>query len=134
MAHIELPAWRVHARPGQHDRPLGDWHHHQGKVGWLGFLAIYNGIGVVQSGVEQTLMLGADTGASLGASSIVYGLIAMAMVWAPRNELNCILMFGRITTMDVSVFAYAMFSIGVEVFLGGLRLCLWRRRTASSSP
>src|SRR5688572_17077130 len=29
----------------------------EGKVGWWGFLAIYNGIGVVQSGIEQTLML-----------------------------------------------------------------------------
>jgi membrane associated rhomboid family serine protease len=93
----------------------------EGKVGWLGFLTIYNGIGVFQSGLEQTLMLGASTGASLGASSIVYGLIAMAMVWAPKNELNCILAFGRITTMDVSVLAYATFSIGVEVVLGVLQ-------------
>src|SRR4029078_8452366 len=34
----------------------------EGKVGWWRFLAIYNLIGFVQSGVEQTLMLGASQG------------------------------------------------------------------------
>lgn len=90
----------------------------EGKVGWWRFLAIYNLIGVVQCGVEQTLMLGASEGGSLGASSIIYGLIAIALVWAPKNELSCILMVRGASTVDLPISTYAMFSIGIQVLLG----------------
>src|SRR5262245_36531857 len=52
----------------------------EGKIGWWRFLVLYNSIGVFQCGVEQTLMIMADDGASLGASAIIYGLIAIAMI------------------------------------------------------
>jgi membrane associated rhomboid family serine protease len=91
----------------------------EGKVGWWRFLLIYDGLGIVQSGVEQTLMLFAERGGSLGASSIIYGLIAMSMVWAPRNELNCFLViFYRVITFDMSVATYASISIAIQVLLG----------------
>jgi membrane associated rhomboid family serine protease len=92
----------------------------EGKVGWWRFLLIYNLLGMAQCGLEQTLMLAADDGGSLGASAIIYGLIAMAMVWAPRNELNCVLIFYRITTFDLPVATYAGISIAIEVALGVL--------------
>src|SRR5690606_34534428 len=66
----------------------------EGKVGWLRFLAIYLGIGFVQCACEQTMMLMAEGGASLGASAIAYGLIAIGLVWAPRNNMNCIFLLG----------------------------------------
>jgi membrane associated rhomboid family serine protease len=94
----------------------------EGKVGWWAFLLIYNGLGVFQCGIEQTLMLFAE-GGSLGASAIVYGLIAMAMVWAPRNELNCILLIGwRSISIDLPVSGYAGFSLAVEVLIGILTI------------
>jgi len=92
----------------------------EGKVGWWRFLLIYNLLGMAQCGLEQTLMLSAGEGGSFGASAIIYGLIAMAMVWAPRNELNCVLIFYRITTFDLPVATYAGFSIAIEVALGFL--------------
>ncbi|MCA9228588.1 MAG: rhomboid family intramembrane serine protease [Planctomycetales bacterium] len=61
----------------------------EGKIGWKRFLMVYFGIGIAQGAVEQTMMLFASGGASLGASSIIYGLLAIAMVWAPRNEMQC---------------------------------------------
>src|SRR5437868_1590737 len=90
----------------------------EGKIGWWRFLLVYNLIGVFQCAVEQTLMLGASEGASLGASAIIYGLIAIALVWAPRNELSCVLVLVRVTTFDLPVATYASFSIGIEVLLG----------------
>ena len=53
-------------------------------------LAIFLGVGFVQCGLEQLISLATDEGFSLGNSAIVYGLMAMALVWAPRNDLNCI--------------------------------------------
>jgi membrane associated rhomboid family serine protease len=90
----------------------------EGKIGWWRFLLLYNGLGIFQCGVEQTLMLFAPEGGSFGASAIIFGLIAIVMLWAPRNELDCLLIFGRIDTMEVSVAGYAGFSIAVQVILG----------------
>lgn len=90
----------------------------EGKIGWWRFLALYNLIGMFQCGVEQTLMIMAEEGGSLGASAIIYGLIAIALVWAPRNELNCLLLVYRITTIELSIATYAGISIGIQVLLG----------------
>ena len=95
----------------------------EGKVGWWKFLLIYNGIGIFQCAIEQTLMIFAEQGASVGASAIIYGLIAMAMVWAPRNELNCVLLMGmRTTTIDLPVATYAGFSIALEFLVGAINV------------
>jgi membrane associated rhomboid family serine protease len=93
----------------------------EGKIGWWRFLLLYNLIGLFQCGVEQTLMIMASEGGSLGASAIIYGLIAIAMVWAPRNELSCLLFISlRAITFDLPVATYASISIGIEMLLGTL--------------
>ena len=66
----------------------------EGKLGWLRFAALYLGMGVAQSAFEQVCTLGFGEGGSLGASAIIYGLMVMAMVWAPRNEMSCLLLLG----------------------------------------
>lgn len=79
-----------------------DWHHIvgnmvflyafgllvEGKIGTLRFLPLYLGIGVVQASLEQLICLQADPGGSYGASSILFGLLAIAMLWAPKNEVS----------------------------------------------
>jgi hypothetical protein len=52
------------------------------------------GIGVLHGAFVQTLLLrsGLDAHAA-GASAVVYGLLALCMVWAPRNELSCTAIF-----------------------------------------
>ena len=59
----------------------------EGRVGWWRFLLIYLAVGVLGCAIEQTLMLFAE-GSSVGASGAVFGLIAMAMLWAPENDIN----------------------------------------------
>lgn len=61
----------------------------EGKIGWWRFLIVYLGIGVTQNIIEQTLTLGASGGGSLGASSIIFGLMAISLVWAPKNDVQC---------------------------------------------
>jgi membrane associated rhomboid family serine protease len=61
----------------------------EGKIGWWKFLALYHGIGFVQCGFEQTLTLLFSEGGSFGASAIIYGLMAIALVWAPANNMHC---------------------------------------------
>ena len=65
----------------------------EGKIGWWRMAVIYLGIGIVQNMIEQVFMLWAVPGISLGASAIVYGLMAMSMLWAPKNNVDCIFIF-----------------------------------------
>ena len=74
----------------------------EGKVGWWRFLLIYFGIGIGECALEQTLMLWAE-GGSFGASAIVFGLVAITLIWAPRNEVSCILFLGYVWAMDVAI-------------------------------
>jgi membrane associated rhomboid family serine protease len=88
----------------------------EGKVGFLRFLAIYLGIGVIQCGVEQVLSLGMNAGVSLGNAAIVYGVMTVALVWAPQNEINCFWHFGfRGGLVDLSIFWFAILYLIMEV-------------------
>lgn len=127
----------------------------EGKLGWYRSLLVYLLIGVSQSGLEQTLMLGrseasilaeygfedreglvqglidadhdefgaelvADMllspGASCGASAAIYGLLAICLVWAPKNDFSvCMFIMIRPILFDVSVMWFAIFYIGWEL-------------------
>jgi membrane associated rhomboid family serine protease len=63
----------------------------EGKIGWWRFLAIYLGIGIVESAISQVLFLGLEEPSlGLGASGAVFGLMAMSLVWAPVNEVHMV--------------------------------------------
>ena len=91
----------------------------EGKLGAFPFLGTYLGIGIVQCGLEQALTLGmTDGGRSFGASAIIYGLMAMALVWAPKNDLNCIAFF-RFSPwiFDMKIAVFALLYIALEAVL-----------------
>jgi membrane associated rhomboid family serine protease len=93
----------------------------EGKIGWWRFLLVYFGIGVVQCALEQTLTLFASEGVSFGASAIIYGLMAMCVIWAPQNEMSCFLLFGfRPIFFDISLYTLGGISIIIEVVVGVL--------------
>ncbi|MBN1395353.1 MAG: rhomboid family intramembrane serine protease [Pirellulales bacterium] len=83
----------------------------EGKLGWKKTLAVYLGIGVAYGAIVQTIMLGSSGGApgALGASGIVFGLMAMSLVWAPENNVQCLLLL---------VFWPIYFEIKVVVLVG----------------
>jgi len=62
----------------------------EGKLGAPKFLAMYLAIGTLHgASVQAILMHSGLDGHAAGASAVVYGLLAVSMIWAPRNELNC---------------------------------------------
>lgn len=90
----------------------------EGKLGWQKLLACYLSIGVGQSMIEQIMMLpfSGEGGGSLGASAAIFGLMAMAAVWAPKNNITFgYLIFFRWGTFDVSILALAVFYAGMEI-------------------
>jgi membrane associated rhomboid family serine protease len=80
----------------------------EGKLGWKQFVPIFLLIGAAECLLEQILFRNA-AGSSCGASSIVFGLMAMALIWAPRNELTVLYWFiTRPGMIDVSVTTLAV--------------------------
>jgi membrane associated rhomboid family serine protease len=91
----------------------------EGKIGWWKYLLLYNLIGIVSCAFLQTLMIfGPETGAA-GASICIFGLLAIAMIWAPANEMNVfVLIVYRFFTMEVTVYSFVTFCLFLEVVFG----------------
>lgn len=95
----------------------------EGKIGWWKFLACYLGIGIVHSMLEQIVMLhytGLVPGA-LGASAAIFGIMAIAAVWAPLNEITFVwfaFVYSVATgTFEVGVYMMAILYVSWEVFM-----------------
>ncbi|MEI8317441.1 MAG: rhomboid family intramembrane serine protease [Planctomycetia bacterium] len=94
----------------------------EGKIGWWRFLACYLGVGVGQAMVEQVLTLSLQ-GANVrsgGASSAIFGIMAMAAIWAPVNEITCGYFAGlgwmiRTGTFDVTIGLWAAGFVGLNL-------------------
>lgn len=66
----------------------------EGKVGWLRFTLIYNAIGIAGFAVVALLSITSTYGIALGASLAIFGILMIALIWAPSNEMNCIFLLG----------------------------------------
>ncbi len=96
----------------------------EGKLGWYRFLPLYLGIAIVCDAIVQFGMLGSSGGA-LGASTAIFGLIAIGLVWAPRNELSCIfIFFVRVKHFEVAVTTMAGWYLVLNLFFFLLHLWL----------
>ncbi len=87
----------------------------EGKVGWLLLSSIYVAMGVVQSFVVQTIMFFAMGGHALGASSAIFALLAVAVIWAPRNNFDTLLLFGfRPFTFEVPILMFGFIYVAMN--------------------
>ena len=98
----------------------------EGKLGWWKFLLLYNGIGILFGAIEQTATLGFTEGGAYGASAIIYGLIAIALVWSPSNELTCFYWFGFWVagTVDVAIVTFASVSFAIQGLMATIAVML----------
>ena len=95
----------------------------EGKLGWWRFLGCYLGIGVVEAMLAQALALG-YTGPPMragGASVAIFGILAMAAIWAPANEITCGYFAGlgwmiRTGSFDVAIGLWAAVFVGLDLF------------------
>ncbi len=95
----------------------------EGKIGWQRFLIVYLMLGIAESALEQVLFQGSQ-GYSLGASSAIFGVMAMALVWAPRNDLTIfygvflLFAFFRVGMVEVTILTFSLLVIVKEAVLG----------------
>ena len=94
----------------------------EGKLGPVKYLLAYLAIGTFHGAFVQTLLMKSGLDAHVaGASAVVYGLLAVCMFWAPRNELNCMAIFlvGFRTFVfhwDLYYTTVALLYVGEQVF------------------
>lgn len=89
----------------------------EGKLGWWAFTLVYLGLGGAESAATQLLFHPKDPVFMLGASGAISGLLAMCLVWAPRNEMHCIAFFRFVPTdFDLSILWFVAFYICMDVF------------------
>jgi membrane associated rhomboid family serine protease len=102
----------------------------EGKIGWWRFLSIYLGIGVPVLMINQVISLGFEPNVGLGASGIVYGLMGMALVWAPENNLSCLAIFSiRPYFFEMQVRVVAFLYVGLQVIV----LCFTRQPVSAEA-
>jgi membrane associated rhomboid family serine protease len=76
----------------------------EGKLGWRKTLMVFLGLGMGECAIEQTLMLWSSGGGSYGASAIVFGYMAISLVWAPENDIQFVFLTGfHSTEFDVKI-------------------------------
>ena len=65
----------------------------------------------------------ADHSVALGASGAIFGLVAIAMVWAPKNDLDVLwILWIRGGISEVPILVFALLYIGLEAALLGLQV------------
>ena len=83
------------------------------QLGWFRFVCLYFVLAVCSGATEALLF---RSGGSYGASSVIFGLIAIAWIWAPRREITVFLWVWRyVGTHQVTAGGLAMWWIGWQV-------------------
>lgn len=95
----------------------------EGKLGWWRYTIVYLLLAVVESALMQLLVPGdpSQPVSMLGASTAIFGLMGMCLVWAPQNEVTCIV-WVRLTPIefDMSILWFAALYIAYDVVSGGM--------------
>lgn len=99
----------------------------EGKLGWWRFLLLYVGLCLLGGVVTQTLMLGYDgpSHGAGGASGVIFALMAIALVWAPGNNIDVFVMVFwrfllRTFTFEVPVLLFSLFYIVLNFVFAGV--------------
>jgi membrane associated rhomboid family serine protease len=94
----------------------------EGKLGWWAFALVYLGLGISESAGMQLLVPAEQPVHMLGASGIIFGLLAMCLVWAPKNEVLCIVWLRFTPHMfELSILWFVAFYILLDVVTAGLQ-------------
>lgn len=88
-------------------------------AGGLRFLALYLLLGIATSAMEQATMLDRSLGdppGALGASAAICGIMTSALLWAPRNQVEGVLIFGFVfRPFRATVLTYAFLYVGWDL-------------------
>lgn len=105
----------------------------EGKVGGLWFTAIYFGTHLICGALAQSLFFTLSFAVpelgelyAIGSNNAIFALLAMALIWAPENEMSCVFLLivprlgkmggGIVTEFKISTLATAYLFIQMILF------------------
>lgn len=89
----------------------------EGKLGWQRFVPLYLLLGAVECALEQVLFWN-DQAYSCGASAVIFALMAISLIWAPRNDLTIFYWLGiRAGVAEISIVVFALLTLVKSVLL-----------------
>ncbi len=109
----------------------------EGKLGWWAFLLAYVGLGAGESAGVQLLVHPETPILLFGTSGIIFGLLAICLVWAPKNDVVCMIWF-RLTpsVFDVSILWFVVGYIALDIvsssFTGAVMAAVLNRSTTAA--
>lgn len=97
----------------------------EGKLGWRRFVPLYLSVGCGCSAFIDLVTLGCSGGGCLGASTAIFAIIGISLVWAPINEVQCLTVFApltflsasRVYTFDIRILTLSLIFIGKDLLL-----------------
>jgi hypothetical protein len=60
----------------------------EGKIGWWRFAIVYNACAIAASMLISIVTVAFSEGSCLGASCAIFGIMIIAFLWAPENEIH----------------------------------------------
>lgn len=77
----------------------------EGKIGWWRLIVLYFTIAAIEGAIVQTSMwLAGGTSGALGASGVIFGMLAIILLWAPENEISY---FGIVFILYIWTFSFS---------------------------
>ncbi|MEM9828624.1 MAG: rhomboid family intramembrane serine protease [Planctomycetota bacterium] len=90
----------------------------EGKIGSPKFAILYLGICLLSGAMIQVPMFAFfdSSNFALGASGAIFGLMAIALIWAPMNDVHCIFAWSWfwIRNVDLPVYGISGFYIAIQ--------------------
>ena len=96
----------------------------EGKLGWLKYLGVYSAACLLQGALVQVVMflVSDGVGLALGASGAIYAMMAIAVLWAPKNEMSCIIFFRIVPRMiEMPIVIFGSLYLGLQLLFFFLR-------------
>ncbi|EGF27707.1 rhomboid family intramembrane serine protease [Rhodopirellula baltica] len=90
----------------------------EGKLGWQRFTLLYLGLALADGAIGQIpmFMFSDGQGGALGASGVIFALLAVAVIWAPQNDIHFFYMWSWFFcgTIDIPISVVAIFYFAIE--------------------
>jgi len=91
----------------------------EGKLGWHRFSWLYFGLALADGAVGQVPMFffSDGIGGALGASGVIFAMLAISMIWAPQNDIHFFYMwtFYFVGTVDIPIIVVGCFYLALQV-------------------
>ncbi|MFC1759381.1 rhomboid family intramembrane serine protease, partial [Planctomycetota bacterium] len=91
----------------------------EGKLGLGKFVGVYAFLCLLQGAIVQLVMFFASDGFgfALGASGAIYGLMAIAVLWAPKNEMSCVVFFRLLPrVIEIQIVLFGALYLAMQIF------------------